>query len=167
MRNQIRFLAAAAVALGLTGCGDTSQGDGAVALSETKVAKGVFVAKADAVCRASDVRLASELARVRASPGQSTSIAAAAPSLDVHAKTIRSQITEISALGRPSKDVSALNGYLNQRTTDANALQAAAAAARKADARDFEAILAAIDINRAATLARSFGFQVCASSKVQ
>ena len=68
---------------------------------------------------------------------------------------------KIAALGRPSADAGRLEDYLDERTTAANALRAAIAAAKEGDMAGFEAAVAAYGRNAAQEAATRFGFKTC------
>lgn len=126
------------------------------------IPKAQFIVKADAICRRQDDRLASESSKLARRQGGAADISRIAPILELNAQTIRTEISEIVDLGRPSSDVGLLNRQLDQRRTMANILRSSADAAEQRDIEAFEGVLAQLGDNRAPALAKQFGFKDCA-----
>jgi hypothetical protein len=70
-------------------------------------------------------------------------------------------VRRIEALGRPRTGAEALDDYLDERTTAANALRAAVRAARRENTAELEALLKEYHRNEAQPAATRFGFKVC------
>lgn len=160
MRVLVCSLLAIGTALGLTACGSDADepliGEGKV------IPKTQFIVKADAICREQDDRLAREASKLARRQGGAADIARIAPILELNANTIRTEVSDIVELGRPSSDVDLLNRQLDQRRTMANILRSSADAAEQRDLEAFEAALAQLDDNRTSALAKQFGFEDCA-----
>jgi hypothetical protein len=148
----------AAMALSLASCGGGS--DDPAEREGPQIPKAQLIERADAICQRDRIRLAALLANLPA-PNRSAGLGAIAPFLELNEKTIRSGAQRIEALGRPSSDGRLLDDYLDERTTAANAIHAAVAAARKGDDAQFDAALEAYGRNAAFAAAKKFGFQSC------
>jgi hypothetical protein len=169
----------AAVALSLASCGGGGGGDDAGPSSTAagpppapreaqprpqvsrQIGKARLIERADAICKRDVARLSARLAAV---PKPSQPVGAerlAIPYLELNEAAIRSGTERIDALGKPSSDGDLLEDYLAERTTAANALRAAVAAAKQGDTRALDAALATFARNEARPAAAKFGFKVC------
>jgi hypothetical protein len=160
---QLRPLLLAAVALSMASCGgggDAPDGQERANPPAAQITKARLIVRGDAICKRDMARLTARLARVPA-PKRSAGISLVAPYLELNEQAIRSGARKIAALGRPSSDAGLLETYLDERTTAANALRVAIAAAKKNDIPGFEAALGTYGHNAAQAAAVRFGFEVC------
>ena len=159
MGMQSRALLAAAVALSMASCGG---GDDEPAEREgPQITKARLIERGDAICQRDQARVVAQLEQVLR-PQQSDSAGAIlVPYLERNEQAIRSGAKRIEALGRPSSDADVLDDYLDERTTAANALRTALAAAKKNDTPALEDALRDYSRNRAQEAATRFGFKLC------
>lgn len=152
---------AVAATLSLTACGgndddEPPQTDGA------SITKAQFVMQADAICRASERRLAAELDEIpRPDDVSQAQFDAAAPFLDANAAAIRAEVARVATLGTPTTDADLVADYLAQRRTAASVLRSAAQAARDGNAAAFGAELERVGEARMQALAERIGFEDC------
>lgn len=159
MSMRIGPLLLATVALSMASCG--GGGDDEPAEREgPPIPKAQLIERADAICERDQARLAAQLADVPR-PTEADGIRVLAPYLEINAEAIRSGAERIDALGRPTTDAAVLDDYLDERTTAANALAAAAEAAQEQEANEFDAALRQYGRNQAQEEAVRFGFEVC------
>jgi hypothetical protein len=160
---QLRPLLLAAVALSIASCGgggDAPDPQKPATPPAPPIAKARLIARGDALCTREQARLTARLARVP-KPARSAGISLVAPYLELNEQAIRGGAQRIAALGRPSSDAGLLETYLDERTTAANALRVAIAAAKRNDIPAFEAALTTYGRNAAQEAAVRFGFKVC------
>jgi hypothetical protein len=160
---RLRPLLLAAVALSMASCGgggDAPDAQERVTPPAPQIAKARLIARADAICRRDEARLKARLAGVR-TPTQASGIGLTVPYLELNEQAIRGGAQRIAALGRPSADAGLLETYLDERTTAANALRVAIAAAKKNDIPAFEAALGTYGRNAAQAAAARFGLKIC------
>lgn len=160
---QLRPLLLAAVALSMASCGgggDEPEGQDRANPPAAQITKARLIERGDAICRRDQARLTARLAGVRP-PAGATGIGLTVPYLELNEQAIRDGAREIAALGRPSADAGLLEEYLDERTTAANALRAAIAAAKRGDTPGFEAALGNYGRNAAQAAATRFGFEAC------
>lgn len=151
---------AVAVALTLGAC-SSEPDDPAASGAERRISQARFIAQADAICQGGQAQLAVRLSKLPPARARANQITAIAGSLDVHARAIRTEVSKLRALDRPSPGRQALEAYLDQRLTGANALSVSADAARAGDVPALEASLGQFGSRRIGVLARRFGFKVC------
>ena len=153
----------AVVALTIASCGGGGDEPDAQERADppaVQITKARLIERGDAICRRDQARLTAQLARVP-EPERSAGIGIVAPYLELNEQTIRRGAQRIEALGRPSADAGLLEDYLDERTTAANALRAAIAAAKQGDLPTFEQALESYGRNAAQEAAVRFGFKVC------
>ena len=162
MRRQIGPLLIATLALSIAACG--IEGDVPDEREGPQISKAALIERADAICARDQDRVSARLANLanRPKPKRPPRIGTIiAPILELNAAAIRSGTKRIEALGRPTTDADALDEYLDERITAANALDAARSAARKHDTKELTAALRVFQRNQAASAAAAFGFKVC------
>lgn len=159
MGRQIGPLLIATLALGMASCG--VQADAPDEREGPQISKAALIERADAICARDQARVSARLANLP-KPKRSARIETIiAPILALNEAAIRSGTKRIEALGRPTTDGDVLDEYLDERTSAANALQAARSAARKQDTKELEAALREFQRNQAAAAAAAFGFKAC------
>ncbi len=160
---QLRPLLLAAVALSLASCGGGGDAPDAREPADppaARITKARLIERGDAICRRDQARLTARLAGIPA-PKRAAGISLVAPYLELNEQAIRSGAKKLDALGRPSADAALLENYLDERTTAANALRSAVAAAKQGDLPGFETALGTYGRNAAREAAARFGFRVC------
>ena len=159
MGRQIGALLMAMLALSMAACGGDD--DPPPDPERPQIAKARLIERADALCARDQARATARLSRLP-KPARAARIGAIiAPILEVNEQAVRSGASRIEALGRPSSDADLLEDYLDERTSAANALRAALAAARREDTAELAAALRAYHRNQAQEAATRFGFRVC------
>ncbi|MDP1846704.1 MAG: hypothetical protein Q8K79_02840 [Solirubrobacteraceae bacterium] len=159
MGRQIGPLLVATLALSMASCG----GDDAPPPEPERpqITKARLIERADAICTRDQARATARLERLP-KPERSARIGAiTARILEVNEAAVRSGADRIEALGRPASDADLLEDYLDERTSAANALRGALAAARKEDTEGLAAALRTYNRNQAQEAATRFGFKVC------
>jgi hypothetical protein len=160
MGTQIGPLLMATLALSLASCGSENDPE-PVEREGPQITKARLIERADAICRRDDARTSARLSRVP-KPKRSAPIEAfVVPTLQVSEQAIRAGVRRIEALGRPATDTGLLDDYLDERTTAANILRAAIAAAKRGDRPQLEEELRTYNGNQAQAAATKFGFKVC------
>jgi hypothetical protein len=160
---QLRPLLLAAVAFSMASCGGGGDEPDAQQRANPpgpQITKARLIERGDAICRRDQARLTARLAATRP-PAGATGIGLTAPYLELNEQTIRGGAQKIAALGRPTADAALLDEYLDERTTAANALRTAIAAAKQGDMPGFEAALRTYGRNAAQAAATRFGFAAC------
>ncbi len=166
MRRQIRPLVLAAVAssMALASCGGgdgDSSDDEPIEREGPQITKTRLIERADAICTRDQARVAARLKRVPRPQQTDSEGAIILPYLQINEQAIRAGGERIEALGRPTTDAEAFDSYLDERTTAANAMRSAVAAAKRNDPGALEAALKEYGRNQAAQEAARFGFKVC------
>ena len=159
MGRQIGPLLVATVALGMASCGGAA--DDPPEREGPRISKVALIERGDAICARDQARVSARLAKLRVPRRQTRVGALIAPFLEVNERAVRAGVRRIEALGRPTTDARALDDYLDERTTAANALRSALTAARKEDTAALEAALRTYHRNQAQEAATTFGFKVC------
>ena len=169
MGRHIGPLLMATLALSMASCGggDGGDGDEPAEREGPQITKARLIERADAICRRDQARLEAQLSKVPRPERSATITAIIAPILELNERTVRSGAERIEALGRPSADAATLDDYLDERTTAANALRAAVAAAKQDDTEALEAALRTYHRNEAQAAATRFGFKVCGLGAAQ
>ena len=159
MGRQVGPLLIATLALSIASCG--VEGDVPDRREGPQITKTALIERADALCARDQARVGDRLARLPKPKPSARIEAIIAPILAINEAAIRSGTRRIEALGRPSTDADVLDEYLDERTSAANALDAARSAARKQDTTELTAALRVYQRNQAAGAAARFGFKVC------
>jgi hypothetical protein len=149
----------ATLALSMASCGGDD--DPPPERERPQITKARLIERADAICTRDQAQANARLERLP-KPARSARFGAiTAPILEVNEQAVRSGADRIEALGRPSSDAGLLDDYLDERTSAANSLRAAVAAARREDTDELTATLRDYNRNQAQEAATRFGFKVC------
>jgi len=159
--RQIGPLLMATLALSMASCGGKADAPEPVDPERPQITQARLIEQADAICRRDVARASTRLERLPR-PARSARIGAIiGPILEINEAAIRSGARRIEALGRPRTGADALDDYLDERTTAANALRAAVRAARQENTAELDVLLREYRRNEAQAAASRFGFQVC------
>lgn len=156
---KLRTLLVAAMVLSVSSCGG---GDASPPQREgSQITKTRLLERGDAICRRDQARVSAQLTRIP-KPARSAAVGPTlVPYLELNEAAIRTGTARLTALGRPGADAGAFDAYLDERTTAANALRAAIAAASRDDTSELEAAVRTYSRTRAQEEATRFGFKVC------
>jgi hypothetical protein len=154
-------LLVATLALSLASCGGDGDEPEPVDPERPQITQARLIEQGDAICRRDVARASARLERLPR-PARTARIGAIIrPILEINEQAIRSGVRRIEALGRPRTGLDALDDYLDERTTAANALRAALRAARRENMAELDVSLKEYNRNEAQAAASRFGFKVC------
>ena len=160
MGTQIGPWLMATLALSLASCGSDG-GEPPPEREGPQVTKARVIERGDAICQRDQARVSAQLARLPKPKRSDPVTAVIVPILEVNERAIRAGVRKIEAIGRPSSDSDLLDDYLDERTTAANTLRSALAAARRDDSAELDAALKTYSRSQAQEAATKFGFKAC------
>lgn len=159
MGRQIGRLLMATLALGLASCG--SQAEQSPEREGPQITQARLIERGDAICKRDRERVSRRLTDLPKAPRSARVGEIIAPILEANEESIRGGVRRIEALGRPTSGAAALDDFLDERISAANALRAGLRAARKEDLPALDAALRIYNRSEAAAAATRFGFKVC------
>jgi hypothetical protein len=163
MRTTLAALAAATLAL--SACGGASSG------GTTTLTRAQFIAKTDALCKASNTRtraLNAEVQRAGASPASDKQLLARlAPILARGYGQVRDNAAAFEAVDPPAGDKAKIELLRKLYDTQAELASKLAAAAKARDVQQFQTLSTQQDdiLARARDRAQAYGFKECGSTK--
>lgn len=163
MRWSLVCIAFVLAAFGAAGCGDDGDGDAPT--------RAQFIAQTDELCKASNRRTRTLNLKLRRAAAVARNdrdvLRRLAPILEDGYDLVRDNAAAFRAVEPPDDDAAAIAGLRTLYDRQAQFVRRLAAAARRGDARRFEALSVEQQavVTRARRLSRAFGFKQCGSSR--